>query len=152
MREEANHDRDAGSANELSVFDRELLQRLTEATRPYSYAEISRLTNFHRETCRRYLTLGKPPIEFVTGLCEALGVSLHWLLLGVGPIRRDSGAKDWLRAVNLSELLLELGRRWHGVETTLREVHERVARLEAEAASGRATKHPRRAVAVRGRR
>lgn len=120
------------SPNGISQFDRELLLRLVEVTRPYSYAEVARITKFNRETCRRYLTLGSPSIEFVTKLCDGLEVSVHWLLQGTGPVRRDSGAGEWLRAINSSELLIEVGRRWHGLQTTLREVQARVTRLEAE--------------------
>jgi hypothetical protein len=116
-----------------SRFDQDLLSRLNQVSQPHSYADISRMTGFHRETCRRYLTLGNPTVEFMTALCEALGVSVHWLLLGVGPVRREEVTGEWLRTVRPAELILELGRRWQDLHERLAEVQARLERLEAAA-------------------
>jgi hypothetical protein len=115
----------------LTAFDRELLTRLTAVTAGYSYADINRLTGFHRETCRRYLTLGNPSVEFLSVLCEALGLSIHWMLLGVGPCRRDDASSEWLATVKPADLLVEIGRRWRAYQADLTDLRARVARLEA---------------------
>lgn len=131
MSQEVEARPDSGEqGSERSTFDRELLLRLTEVTRPHSYADISRMTGFHRETCRRYLTLGNPTVEFMTVLCEVLGVSIHWLLLGTGPACRDDVAGAWLRTVDPADLLLEIGLRWRELHRALADVQARVSRLE----------------------
>jgi hypothetical protein len=115
----------------LTAFDRDLLARLTGVTAEYSYADLHRLTGFHRETCRRYLTLGNPTVEFLSVLCETLGISIHWLLLGVGPCRRDDASSEWLATVKPADLLVEIGRRWRAQQADLTDLRARVARLEA---------------------
>ena len=89
-----------GAGAGLAAADAELQARLVRITRGLSFAEIARITGCHRETCRRYLTHGSPTIEFLSALCGAQGISVHWLLSGSGPMSAFSGGGDWLKSVD----------------------------------------------------
>lgn len=120
----------------MSCFESGLLGRLREVTEQYSYSEISRQTGIHRESCRRYLVHGNPTLEFLSVLCRSLGVSAHWLLLGVGPRTLHENAGTWLHTVPPAEIWLELGRRWTANQRLVAELRERVVKLEARLPRG----------------
>jgi hypothetical protein len=121
----------SGPPSDLSAFDIDLLNRLKEVAGHFTYSEISRQTGIHRESCRRYLVHGKPTMEFLAVLCQSMGISAHWLLLGVGPRTRHEDAAAWLHTIEAPELVLELGRRWQASQALVADLRERLVRLEA---------------------
>jgi hypothetical protein len=67
------------------TYRSELSARLLTVCGELSYAELGRLTGFNYETARRYvLGLAEPSPLFLAVLCEGLGHSPEWLLLGRG--------------------------------------------------------------------
>lgn len=83
--------------------------RLRVAVGDRTYREIGKLTETHAESVRRYMQGQSPSVEFLAGLCGALGVSGDWLLTGEGPMRqseirdhalREAGTPDLLRAMS----------------------------------------------------
>lgn len=59
--------------------------RLQEACKTGEPAEIARLTELTYQTVKNYLLGRLPTAEVLIKLSEKLGVSIHWLLTGVGP-------------------------------------------------------------------
>lgn len=60
-------------------------ERLAAACQGMRVASIAAITGVHAETVRRYL-LGKSPpsAAFLAALCDSLGLSPRWMLLGEG--------------------------------------------------------------------
>jgi len=63
----------------------EIQKRFAQAMGDRSNAEVSRLTGFHPEAIRRYRLGRTPPASLLAAMCDKLGVSAEWLLLGRGP-------------------------------------------------------------------
>ncbi len=66
-----------------------LHDRMNSAAGDFSYRELGRLTDTHPETVRRYMQGQAPSVTFLTNLCEALEVSVEWLLTGRGQMQRS---------------------------------------------------------------
>ncbi len=62
-------------------------RRLNLAVSGLSIAAVSRATRYHPETVRRYLRGQQPSVEFVGRFAQHFGISLEWLILGVGVMK-----------------------------------------------------------------
>lgn len=51
-----------------------------------SMREIAEITGVHQESARRYMRGSTPSLGFLEKLASALGVNLHWLVSGEGPM------------------------------------------------------------------
>lgn len=78
-------------ANEAHLRRRaEIFLRLREACKNHSASELADLTSTNYETVRRHLADSTAPSSaFLSGLCDALGVSAEWLLCGQGEMYRQ---------------------------------------------------------------
>lgn len=63
-----------------------LTERLRAACGSKHTSEIARMTDWNRETIRRYLSGQRPDIEFLARFAKVMGVSMDWLVLGTGPV------------------------------------------------------------------
>jgi|GEM_PF-1086408 len=100
-----------------------LHQRLRAAVGARTFREVGELTGTHHETVRRYLGGTPPSVEFLSGLCSALGISGEWLLTGRGPMRRVEVRMHALREATASDLVAAMA-------ATLERTLDRVERLE----------------------
>ncbi|MEM9083805.1 MAG: hypothetical protein AAGB34_09425 [Planctomycetota bacterium] len=89
-----------------------------------SYRVISELTGQNSETVRRYMQGAAPSVEFVSRLCDKLGLNAHWLLTGSGPMRADEQRSAALREASPAELLSHIA-------GTLDRLTGRVDRIES---------------------
>jgi transcriptional regulator with XRE-family HTH domain len=65
---------------------REISDRVAAACEGVRISSIATITGVHPETVRRYVTGKSPPSgAFLAALCDGLGISPRWLLLGDGP-------------------------------------------------------------------
>jgi hypothetical protein len=71
----------------------EFVARMRKAIGDLTFREISDQTGANHETVRRYFASGKPSITFLAAFCSRYDVRADWLLTGVGPLRRTSGAE-----------------------------------------------------------
>lgn len=101
----------------------DLHQRLTSAVGNRTYRELGELTAVHPETVRRYMQGQAPSVEFLTGLCRALGLSGSWLLTGEGPMHASDAKAAALGEADAPELLSAMA-------GTLGGLIDRVGRLE----------------------
>ena len=97
--------------------------RLRAAVGTRTYREVGGLTGTHHETVRRYLGGTPPSVEFLSGLCTALGISGEWRLPGRGPMRRVEVRGHALREATASDLV-------GAMAATLERTLDRVERLE----------------------
>lgn len=100
-----------------------LHERLKLAAGSRTYRDLAIATSTHPESVRRYMQGQPPSLEFISGLCAALGVSTEWMLTGRGPMRTSDLRSHALRQANPAELL-------SAVAATLERLTERVERLE----------------------
>lgn len=63
----------------------ELAQRMKEAARMDSVAEVARRLWFPCSTTRKYFDTGRPDLSFIVAFCEAYDVTPSWLIHGSGP-------------------------------------------------------------------
>lgn len=54
--------------------------------------EIAEITGVHQESARRYMRGSTPSLGFLEKLATALGVNLHWLVSGDGPMYAAASA------------------------------------------------------------
>ena len=88
-----------------------------------TYRNLGDLTQTNCETVRRYMAGCSPSAEFLSGLCQSLGVSGHWLLTGRGPMRESDMVQEALRHAKAGDLM-------GAMATTLQQLVERVESLE----------------------
>lgn len=88
----AGRDQPTGDAHAVSL--QTVAERLRHASGGLSIAAVSRLTEHHPETVRRYLRGQPASVEFVGRFCQSLGISLDWLVLGQGPMRREGAPRS----------------------------------------------------------
>ncbi len=100
-----------------------LHDRLAVATEGRTYKHLSDLTGTHAESVRRYMQGQPPTVEFLSALCEGLGINGDWLLLGRGPMRREDVKIAALRSADPGELLTAMS-------GTMERLVERVDRIE----------------------
>jgi transcriptional regulator with XRE-family HTH domain len=105
------------------MMENSLHERLRVVAGERSYRELSKMTNTHSESVRRYMQGGPPSVEFLTGLCSALGISANWLLTGEGPMEASEVREHALRQAETPELL-------RAMSETVSRLIERVDRLE----------------------
>lgn len=101
-----------------------LHDRLAAAAGNRTYRALAELTGTNAETARRYMQGQAPSVEFVTALCDALGVNAHWLITGQGPMRTRDIRTHALRDAGAGELLT-------AVATALESLTTRVDRIES---------------------
>jgi len=94
----------------------EIRQRLKRAMGDMRAADLARATNTPPATISRYLKNMDMSVAFVVRACDALGVTLDWLLAGRGPMKR--GEVD-LSAVHMDQLYAEQARRINALNATL---------------------------------
>lgn len=85
-------------------------QRMQQAAAPNNASEVARMTCSSRETVRRYLTGGRPSVEFVVAFCRAFDVNPTWLLFGTGPRLLSSQTSRSPVEHDATELVAELHR------------------------------------------
>lgn len=78
---------------------RSFQSRLAQICEGLSFRQVAQLTGTNAETTRRYLKSGRPSIEFVTSLCQAMNVSADWLLCG------DQESADRVQVRSLAQVL-----------------------------------------------
>lgn len=100
-----------------------LHERLNDAAGSRSYKHLGELTGTNAESVRRYMQGQAPSVEFLSRLCEALGLSADWLLLGRGPMRAEEVRGEALRSADPAELL-------SAMSGTMEALCERVDRIE----------------------
>lgn len=117
-----------GNGGESSAqADPALHQRLRAVTRDFSHRELAELTGVSLETARRYNEGRGPSVAYIKKLCDALGISADWVLLGRGsPVYRpgvplgqmDSSVDEVLDGLSryLKRLHLELARAGTGMQ------------------------------------
>jgi len=96
---------------------------MAEAVDGKTFRAIGKLTDHNSETVRRYMQGQAPSVEFVTTLCDALGLNYEWLLTGKGPMKRAEVRTHALQQANPTELLT-------AVAGSLEKVGDRLERLE----------------------
>lgn len=101
-----------------------LHERMRHAAENRSYRVISELTGQNSETVRRYMQGASPSIEFVSRLCDKLGLNAHWLLTGEGPMLASEQRSAALREASPAELLSHIA-------GTLDRLTGRVDRIES---------------------
>jgi transcriptional regulator with XRE-family HTH domain len=94
-------------------------RRIIQAMGTLRAADLARLTGVTDSSISRYLKNLDPSLPFVIAVCEALAVSAHWLLFGVGPMK--AGDVD-LSRVSYERLIEETGRRVAAMRQTLETV------------------------------
>ncbi|MCC5786366.1 MAG: helix-turn-helix transcriptional regulator [Phycisphaerales bacterium] len=57
-----------------------------------SMREIAEITGVHQESARRYMRGSTPSLGFLEKLAGGLGVNLHWLVSGEGPMYAATSA------------------------------------------------------------
>lgn len=62
-----------------------LAQRMREAARRDSVADVARRLWFPCSTTRKYFDTGRPDLSFIVAFCEAYDVTPSWLIYGSGP-------------------------------------------------------------------
>lgn len=100
-----------------------LHERLAVATEGRTYKHLSDLTGTHAESVRRYMQGQPPTVEFLSALCDGLGINGDRLLLGRGPMRRSDVKSAALRSADPGELLTAMS-------STMERLVERVDRIE----------------------
>jgi|ERR1043165_2631681 transcriptional regulator with XRE-family HTH domain len=71
------------SPSTTNDYEADLISRVQRVCAGRTCAEVSKMTQTNHETVRRYMRgLSVPPPEFLARLCQALGVSANWMLLG----------------------------------------------------------------------
>lgn len=85
--------RDLPAAELHAMSLQTVAERLRHASGGLSIAAVSRLTEHHPETVRRYMRGQPASVEFVGRFCQCLGISLEWLILGQGPMRREGALR-----------------------------------------------------------
>ena len=120
-----------GNGGELSSHvDPALHQRLRAVTKDFNHRELAELTGVSLETSRRYFEGRGPGLAYIKRLCDALGISADWLLLGRGaPVYRpgipvgqmDTSVDEVLEGLSkyLKRLHLELARAGTGLQHSL---------------------------------
>ncbi len=117
----AAHDVNGNGAESSAQMDPALHQRLRAVTMDFNHRELAELTGVSLETSRRYSEGRGPSLAYIKRLCDALGISADWLLLGRGqPVYRpgvpigqmDSSVDEVLDGLSryLKRLHLELAR------------------------------------------
>lgn len=101
-----------------------LHERLHAVAGHLSYRRLAELTGQNSETVRRYMQGQSPSVEFVSALCDRLGVSGEWLLTSRGPKLQKDTKDHALRQSSPGELLAAMA-------AALESLAERVDRLEA---------------------
>lgn len=81
-----------------------LHDRLNAVVGPLPFWELAARTGYNRETVRRYLRGGMPPVGFIVTVSVVFDCSLNWLLLGCPP----RAASDVVRAHLLQSTLSDL--------------------------------------------
>lgn len=139
------------------MSDAPLHERLNQIADGMTYRALSELTGVHAENVRRYMTGQTPSVEFLGGLCTALGISADWLLTGRGPMRMSELPKHAAHKAEAGEVLL-------AVAASIEQLQERVDRIEtyvqtletrlraAQENSGDASAPPPRSRTARARR
>lgn len=69
----------------VQARDRAILERMRRVVGGLSNREIGERTRTNPETVRRYLTRGRPSLDFFIELCTTLGIEYKWLVDGTGP-------------------------------------------------------------------
>lgn len=106
-----------------SQMDVAMAQRLRAVTREFSHRELAELTGMSHETVRRYLEGKVPGPGFIKRLCEALGLSADWLLLG-------RGAPVYQREQAVTEISGSIDELFEGLSRYLKRLHLELARAE----------------------
>jgi len=101
----------------------DLHARLISAAGERTCRELGELTGVHPETVRRYMNGQSPSVEFLTGLCAALGLSGTWMLTGHGPMHAADAKRAALGEAEAPELMSAMA-------GTLGGLIDRVGRLE----------------------
>lgn len=119
---------DAGAQMDVAMA-----QRLRAVTREFSHRELGELTGMSHETVRRYLEGRVPGPGFIKRLCEALGLSADWLLLG-------RGTPVYQREQAVNEISGSIDELFEGLARYLRRLHLELAQAETrlQEARGRA--------------
>ncbi len=105
------------------MTDSPLHDRLQQITEGMTFRAVAELTGVHAENVRRYMTGQTPSVEFLGGLCSALGISADWLLTGRGPMRMSELPKHAAHKAEAGEVLL-------AVAASIERLQERVDRIE----------------------
>lgn len=100
-----------------------LHERLRVAAGERTYREIGSLTGINQESVRRYMQGQAPSVEFLAGLCTALGLNGDWLLTGQGPMLQSEIRDHALRGAGTPDLL-------RAMSDTVSSLIDRVDRLE----------------------
>lgn len=94
-----------------SACDENIRRRLRSVFGNMSFAAVGRVTHFHRETVRRYMTTVPPPLTFIRAVCEHFGISANWLILGIEPCKFNEVSSSTMKHAPINELFAEVGRR-----------------------------------------
>lgn len=104
---------------------------MDEAADGKTFRAIGKLTDHNSETVRRYMQGQAPSVEFVTTLCDALGLNYEWLLTGKGPMKRAEVRSHTLQQANPTELLTAVAGSLETIGTRLERLEIFVQSLEA---------------------
>jgi hypothetical protein len=87
-----------------------IVEVLRDLHRHMTWQELGLELGSHPENLRRWSLNGRVPLERLPRMAELAGVSLLWLVSGVGP-KPEAQVRDWiLSQASLLDLLLAL---WH---------------------------------------
>jgi len=119
-----------GNGGDSSVqADPALHQRLRAVTKDFSHRELAELTGVSLETSRRYSEGRGPSVAYLKRLCDAVGISADWLLLGRGsPVYRP-GIPTTRFDSSVDEVL-------EGLSRYLKRLHQELARAAIEMQAG----------------
>jgi transcriptional regulator with XRE-family HTH domain len=98
-------------------------ERLSHAAGKTSFRQLSKLTDTHPETVRRYMHGQAPSASFIQAFCEALGISGDWLLSGIGPMNRRDVESFALKNAEASTL-------WVAIAESLFSIKGRIDDIE----------------------
>jgi hypothetical protein len=92
------------------TINRQLAERLSAATEPYSYREIALRTGCHQESVRRWLrgSGSDLPAHFIVSVCRTFEINPHWLMSGEGTPSATHTSNQLLGRCAVSDLFAEV--------------------------------------------
>ncbi len=122
-------DLNGNGGDSSAQMDPALHQRLRAVTKDFSHRELAELTGVSLETSRRYSEGRGPSVAYLKRLCEAVGISADWLLLGRGSPMYRPGLPTGKFDSSVDEVL-------EGLSRYLKRLHQELARAATDLHTG----------------
>lgn len=95
-------------------------ERLKFALARQTCRAVGLRTSTHPETVRRYLSDGRPSVEFLSAVAHEYGLSCDWLLSGNGPVFKNEIPDFVIHGAPLSRLLRAIAEKLSASEAAAR--------------------------------